>query len=291
MQKRANYTKPSDYEVEYVSFEEIFRSDPGLLYYDYTMLPRLPLDSLHHHDAVEVGYCFSGSGVFSVDGENLTFSAPCATVLYPGQLHKARSVGEEDSRWLFVTFRAESVFPRNSRAADELPWDTASAASALVTDARIVTLAKSIADEVEQKLQGWDNCVRGLLGALLVCHGRLPRRPAGEGRERMSALAKLRPLLQYIDEHYTDELDAESLARQIHAHPATLRAWFHSAIGLTAMQYVHRVRISAACSLLRGTDRPVTGIAGQVGYRSLPSFNRHFQEICGCTPSQYRGSY
>jgi len=34
-----------------------------------------------------------------------------------------------------------------------------------------------------------------------------------------------------------------------------------------------------ACSLLRGTGRPITEVAEDVGYRSLSSFNRHFQEL------------
>ena len=288
MQKRANYPMESPYEVEYVGFEDTFRADPDRIVYAHTVPGLQPLDSLHHHDAVEVGYCFSGSGIFSVDGALLPFSAPCATVLYPGQLHKARSMGEQESHWLFVTFRAESVFPRNARDLYNLPWDGALAQSALTTDPAIVSLAAAVAEEFEQGARDRDDCVRGLLRALLVRHGRLPRRPPGEGRERLTALTRLRPLLQYIDEHYTQELDAESLARQIHVHPATARDWFNSALGLTAMQYVHRVRISAACSLLRGTDAPVTAIAGQVGYRSLSAFNRHFQDVCHCTPTQYR---
>lgn len=42
------------------------------------------IQDLHHHDALEVGYCREGAGIFIIDGEVLPFSAPCATVIYPG---------------------------------------------------------------------------------------------------------------------------------------------------------------------------------------------------------------
>lgn len=97
--------------VSYDSFQEIFRAQPDRLYW-FTHCPHLrPIQDLHHHDAVEVGYCSSGAGIFLIDGAVCSFSAPCVTVLYPGQLHKARSLGEQRSQWMFITFREEAVLP------------------------------------------------------------------------------------------------------------------------------------------------------------------------------------
>lgn len=81
------------YRIEYAPFEDIFRRRPRFIHWG----PHQPLpgaiQGLHHHDALEVGYCREGAGIFIIDGEVLPFSAPCATVLYPGQLHKACSMG------------------------------------------------------------------------------------------------------------------------------------------------------------------------------------------------------
>ena len=245
-----------------------------------------PIESLHHHDGVEVGYCESGSGVFFIDGQNLP-SPPCVTVLYPGQLHKAYSTGTEKSRWVFITFRPEAVFPRNSPATSQLPWKNAAAESALST-ATEMTLGEALAEECRRAEAGRDDCLRGLLAALLIRHGRLPRQEAESREKSLSALERLRPVLQYIDQHYTEELRGSWPGRCLSILPPC---------GIGSGQESGRADPHAVCSsgsnlggllLLRGTGRPITEVAEDVGYRSLSSFNRHFQEICGLSPTDYR---
>lgn len=288
MQKRAEGLQDNLSSVQYSSFAETFTEHPEMILYDHTLIPAGPIDGLHHHDAVEVGLCLSGSGVFFVDGEMLPFSAPCVSILYPGQLHKARATTAEGSLWLFVTFRGESVFPPFSGGFSRLPLDLAEPRNALTAREDLVNLAAMVEAESRRNWADRDHCVRGLLAAILILHSRMPRKTAPQGAERRSALVRLEPLLHYIDQNYAQDLDAESLARRIHVHPATLREWFHSAMGVSTMQYVHRVRVGAACALLRGTDDSVARIASAVGYTSLSAFNRHFRDLNGCCPREYR---
>jgi len=286
VQKRA-FAPEITYDVEFASFADYFAADPTGLHIS-PHEPPATISSLHHHDAVEVGYCLEGNGVFTVDGENLPFAAPCVSVLYPGQLHKARHTVEQTCRWIFITFRAETIFPREFALYDRLPWDSAAATRAVVDDAPLCRLTEELIREWEAQEEGWEDCVRGLLAALLVRHARLSRGDAASGRERRDALRQLHPLLQYIDAHFAEPLTVAALAARAHMHPATLRIHFYEAVGASPLRYIHRVRISAACALLRGTDHPVAAIAGEVGYASLSAFNRHFLEHCGTPPSLYR---
>ena len=105
---------------------------------------------------------------------------------------------------------------------------------------------------------------------------------------RRPYLQRLAPVIQAISREYRDDLTVEGLARRFYLHPATLREWFQKAMGLSPQQYLHRVRISAACSLLLGTSRPVLDIGLEVGYHSASSFARQFRAVCGCTPKAYR---
>jgi AraC-like DNA-binding protein len=285
MQKRV-YS--DEYPIVYDSFQEVFNHEPIRLLWSYNYPDRDPIEDLHHHDAIEVGYCFSGTGIFIIDGESVPFSAPCATVLYPGQFHKACSTGDVTSRWLFVTFRAEGVFAVERFGNKELPWRCAEPKTCLFTEPSLLYLAEEIAKEIEIQQEGYEDCVRGLLAALLIRHSRLPWREGGSDKQRESALKRLQPLMKYISHNYTEKLTVEQLAEQVYVHPTTLRNWFQEATGLTPMQYVHRTRIAAACSLLQGTEQPIADIAMEVGYPSMSGFNRHFREICDCTPTAYR---
>lgn len=57
---------------------------------------------------------------------------------------------------------------------------------------------------------------------------------------------------------------------------------------MTAVQYVTRLRIGRACSLLIATDLPVVRIAEQVGYANLSLFNRQFLALKASTPRDFR---
>lgn len=294
MQNRAIRTPLS---VSYDSFQEIFRAQPDRLYW-FTHCPHLrPIQDLHHHDAVEVGYCSSGAGIFLIDGAVCSFSAPCVTVLYPGQLHKARSLGEQRSQWMFITFREEAVLPPRPAVSSDFPSRLIARTGSLSREPELVRLAKEAAAELEGGRAGSEECARALLAALLIRHRRLMEEqapslssgePEDQREEARRCLERLRPVMEYLSGAYAQELTVEDLAARFYVNPTTLRKWFRGAVGVSPLHYLHRVRISAACSLLRGTGRSVLDIAMEVGYRSSSSFNRHFLEECGCSPVEYR---
>ncbi len=55
-------------------------------------------------------------------------------------------------------------------------------------------------------------------------------------------------------------------------------------------QLLNELRVEDAKQLLMQTDAPVNIVCEEVGFNSLPSFNRVFKEITGCAPSVYRKS-
>jgi len=63
---------------------------------------------------------------------------------------------------------------------------------------------------------------------------------------------------------------------------------FKRATGLTFTQYLARVRIEKAKSLLLEPHRRINEVAYDVGFQSLTHFNRVFKEIVGRSPSSYR---
>ena len=71
----------------------------------------------------------------------------------------------------------------------------------------------------------------------------------------------------------------ENLAPLCHMSPTHFRRTFHSIMGYGALTYLNRTRIARATVLLRTEE---------VGFHSVSSFNRHFLDIEGVTPLQYR---
>jgi AraC-like DNA-binding protein len=63
---------------------------------------------------------------------------------------------------------------------------------------------------------------------------------------------------------------------------------FRATFGETPHRYLQRRRVERSMFLLCETDRSVTDICFDVGFRSLGTFSRTFREVTGETPTSYR---
>ena len=63
---------------------------------------------------------------------------------------------------------------------------------------------------------------------------------------------------------------------------------FRREYGDPPARYLMTRRMERAKALLRTTDKPVTEICLDVGFRSLGSFSSRFHAVVGMTPTEYR---
>lgn len=268
------------YPVENASFVEFFRENRWKIHMDSHMPPLHFIEAIHHHDAMELGLCLEGSGVFWIDGIEYSFSAPCISLIYPGQLHKAYSIGDAPSQWIFITFQLRDENPRGNC----VRWGYAGGIS---DDSRLVGLVENVVYECQEKKQQYVRCAHSLLETIVLRYER-EFQTIPEYTEQRQLLQRLQPVLQYITEHYQQPLSTGKLSAKLFVHDSTLREWFQKALGMSPMEYVHQTRISAACNLLRNSGLSVSQISEAVGYCSISSFNRQFEKLCRCAPRDYR---
>jgi len=92
-----------------------------------------------------------------------------------------------------------------------------------------------------------------------------------------------------MDRDYAKPLDIQTLARIACVSEAHFIRTFRATFGETPHRYLQRRRVERAMFLLRETDRGVSEICLDVGFASLGTFSRTFQEIVGESPTGYRG--
>ena len=66
------------------------------------------------------------------------------------------------------------------------------------------------------------------------------------------------------------------------------RKLFREQTGCTPLEYLINVRLKIAAVLLRSTDKSILEIAGETGFETLSSFNRHFKQKYRLSPSRWR---
>ncbi len=91
-----------------------------------------------------------------------------------------------------------------------------------------------------------------------------------------------------MDRDHRVELDIAALAKVACCSEAHFIRTFKATFGETPHRYLQRRRIERAMFLLRTTDRSVTDICMAVGFSSLGTFGRTFNDIVGESPGTYR---
>lgn len=98
-------------------------------------------------------------------------------------------------------------------------------------------------------------------------------------------LKELNQVMDYIEEHLTEELTLEEIANFAGASDYHLRTVFFHLAGLTLPEYIKNRRLAEANrALLKGHS--VTEVAYRYGYQSLDGFTRAFKKWSGFLPSE-----
>ena len=94
-----------------------------------------------------------------------------------------------------------------------------------------------------------------------------------------------------MDRSYAEPLDVRAVAAVAHVSEAHFIRSFRAVFGETPHRYLQRRRVERSMFLLRETERSVTDICLDVGFTSLGTFSRTFNEIVGESPTAYRAGH
>ncbi len=94
--------------------------------------------------------------------------------------------------------------------------------------------------------------------------------------------------IDYLKHHYNTDIRLEDIAIKSFISKNYFCKLFKDVTGTNFIDYVQKLRIDEACSLLRNTDMKITGIAMQTGFNDMKFFYEVFKKITGKTPGDYR---
>lgn len=102
----------------------------------------------------------------------------------------------------------------------------------------------------------------------------------------------LRKAKEYVNKMYASDITLTDISKFLSLHPNYFSALFKRDCGMTFMEYLRKVRIEKACSLMKQSNSRyrLYEIAEQVGYHDTLQFNRAFHKETGISPSEYQRS-
>jgi AraC-like DNA-binding protein len=253
-----------------------------------------PIQMMHSHNVLEIGYCHAGRGVFAVGSKVLPYERANISFVTPKEVHFARSLDRRGSTWsfMFVDF-ADMISTSFSEwwTFDVNVYSGKYFANILTQKEypKICSIIHSIVDEAMSTEKYYEDSIRGLFIQLAVQLRRLKFvKQRSEVQFNHQSIERLLPAIEYIGSNFGDKIDIENLAKLCCMSYRNFDRLFQSTFQKSPLDYIIELRLATICNELKNTDEPITSVALRNGFFSISCFNRKFKERTGMTPREWR---
>jgi AraC-like DNA-binding protein len=93
---------------------------------------------------------------------------------------------------------------------------------------------------------------------------------------------------QFVHSHAEEPITLNQVVTHVHVSRFYFCKLFKRVTGMTLTEYVSRVRVERAKTLLRDPARRVSEVVFAAGFGSIPQFNSIFKRYVGMPPTEYR---
>lgn len=100
--------------------------------------------------------------------------------------------------------------------------------------------------------------------------------------------AQFKPILEYINEHFTEKISTKTISHAFGYDEAYFCRRFKRTTGITVMKYIQILRLEHAQKLLKKNDQAIGDIALRCGFSDIYYFTRCFSKHFGVTPNAFR---
>ena len=156
---------------------------------------------------------------------------------------------------------------------------------------RILDTLKKLSSLEQNKTSLYPYEVLSTLSVLWLEFCRAVQLSEKESHKKNSQISnRMAVFLQYIDDHYQEDVALESLAKSANVSKSECLRCFKTTLQTTPYKYLTEYRLSRAADLLKNTDMLIENIAFEAGFHHVSHFGKCFREKTGFSPSEYRNS-
>ncbi len=274
-------------------------------------LPASEIEQVHYHEAVELGVCTQGSGIFLCRDHMEPISQGDAILILPEVRHYSKSLDNCRCRFLYVDLMRVLAMlglgdgPLSDRITGSSALDIPlilrereyprlnalirNAVNEYVNAEYAIRKSRHLLTDPEAAgplLQAYTYLGLRVSEIMLLCGDRFM--PADRGTAEHTVLL---PAVEHISLHFDEHITAEELADLCHISLSTLRRRFLAEYGLTPFDYLTEFRCRTAAMMLIHTALSVGEIAERVGYKDDSDFYRNFIAWKHQSPSGFRKTH
>ena len=224
-------------------------------------------------------YSVSGAGELTLEAESWEIPTHAGFMLRPDVAHRYKPIASWETHW--ITFDVKPGL-----------WETLGFSGC---DVFSLVPAVEIVETTETIMRGMGRQNRqGIIEASAAMYSFLVRLGSwGQLKgEQPAALARLQPVVDWMNEEYAVALSLEDMAARIQVSRYHLCRLFRTAYNTTPTRFLKEIRLRRAKEqLLQQPQLPVQQIGLGVGYEDPSYFSRVFKAQEGLTPQEFRRLY
>jgi len=255
--------------------------------------------SLHWHDEFEAGFVTEGTLCLAVGKERIIIGSGEGYLFNTGILHGLKGAdGIPVARQCSLVFSPALIGGRF----DSVFWQNYVQPMLSATTTPFLHLHSDVpweADCLALLRQAWEFCSRrptdyeletryALTRFFSLAVRHLPPAKPTETRRAARDHERIRVMLSYIQDRFSDNLTADEIACSAMISTSECLRCFHNTIGLTPVQYLKYYRIQQSAQLLQSTNDKISDIAQSCGFQEMSYFAKTFREFMHVTPYEYR---
>ena len=148
----------------------------------------------------------------------------------------------------------------------------------------LVADAENVVEAVDKTIEtlNYDELQRNIEDAIIYL---LPPKAETETKS-MKSIVQL--VVEWIQEHYAEEMSLSALANKYHVDSSYLSKMFSQEMGESLILYITNKRIEKAKEYMKNSEISLADVAFMVGYDDYTYFSRVFKKSTGMNPRNYR---
>ncbi|MER8761934.1 MULTISPECIES: helix-turn-helix domain-containing protein [unclassified Mesorhizobium] len=238
-----------------------------------------------HPQMAQITFWTGGSGIYRIEDETWSFSAPTVSFMPSGVVHGFSIETGADAIVVSVADAAlAAIAEQSALPLDQPVFVTGRGETALWE--RLGDTVTMIQAEYADRLPGMEKILPPLIAVALSGIARLDAQSHAVAVPATVALGgRLRRL---IDRHFRDDWPVERYAAALGTTRHLLDKAARQVLGAGVRQAVGERRLVEAKRLLLFTVRPVEDIAYETGFNDPAYFSRFFRAAVGLSPAAWR---
>ncbi|KKO54914.1 AraC family transcriptional regulator [Paenibacillus sp. DMB20] len=245
-------------------------------------------------DSYLVHYVHSGRGVFSLLDRTYELEAGQGFLIPPSALVFYQA--DEENPWVYSWFgfrglHAKSLLQQAGLTAEFPVFRTAPIGNPLLDRINPAGYFEHFHDDLVavREERGRDalslSILYRLMAELIRC---APE--AVTPRTSCSKESYVRQAIEYIENHYSQKISVQDIARFVGLDRTYLSGLFKSQFGLSLQAFLLEYRMNRAVDLLRNKELTVSDVSRSVGYTDPFLFSKMFKKVTGLSPRNARGT-